>query len=651
MKSRLCKAVSVAVSMGMLPAMVFSGNLPNIELPGGVATHKNIIVLVPDGCGTAHTTVSRWFKGDSLAVDKMEGVGLAHTWMSNSVVTGSAAAGTAFACGYKTNVLHLGCKPSEILVPEEVAVSDADRNHPVASILEGARLLGKATGLIATSDFRHATPAAFASHWYYRNSKMLLAQQMAHSMVDVLLAGGYKYIDDNPNGFSMTDLGYNYIKTLSEFTSLDTSSAQKVWGLFAADALKKELDRQYLGAEEPSIADMTRSAISILSKDPQGFFLMVEGSQVDWASHGNDPVGVVTDFVAWDEAVQVALDFAESDGQTMVLAFPDHDNGGMSLYSDDRFGDNPSGYTDVQVDKVIEPLKQALMTADGLSRYLNDTTGHGGVAPIENADSIRFYVDSLFGITLTADEISDIMAGGDLEEQLGDAISLRSYIGWTTDGHTGNDVPVWAHGLDFALGTVDNTDIANIIFDAFGVDKDSLNARLFVEATAGFTGAEVTIDTAGHAWVEKGMNTVDGGTLTVVRGEDRAEFELNKSTMTFNGEVHQLEGLVVYEIETHRVFVPQQAIDIFNNDTPVNPSLGMSTPKRGTVRIVGGSILVAPRDTRVSIFSLNGALLKRIDGGAKVDLSALHLGDGAYVVRTNNRGTKRLSKVNGSFSL
>ncbi|MBD3239017.1 MAG: hypothetical protein GF331_00420 [Chitinivibrionales bacterium] len=131
----------------------------------------------------------------------------------------------------------------------------------------------------------------------------------------------------------------------------------------------KELDRQALAAQKPSIAEMTAAANSILSKDEEGFFLMVEGPQVDWASHGHDPVGVVTDFVAFGDAVQVALDFAAADGQTLVLAFPNHDNAGMSLYADDRFGDSPSGYTDIQIAKVVDTLKAARMTADeGASR-------------------------------------------------------------------------------------------------------------------------------------------------------------------------------------------------------------------------------------------------------------------------------------------
>lgn len=641
--------VKALAAAALLPMVAMAGNLPNIGLPGGVATHKNVIVLIPDGCGTAHTTVARWFKGEDLAVDKMENTGLAHTWMTNSIVPGSAATATAFACGYKTNVAHLGCMPSEISVPEVVTVSDEDKNHPVASVLEGARLLGKATGIIATSDFRHATPAAYATHWFYRNSGMALAQQMAHNQIDVLFGGGTKYIDGNPNGFSLTDLGYDYITSLAEFAALDTSSFGKVWGLFASSGLKKELDRQYLSADEPSIADMTATAISILSKDAEGFLLMVEGSQVDWASHGNDPVGVATDFVAWDDAVQVALDFAAADGQTLVVAYPDHDNGGMSLYADDRFGDSPSGYTDIQISKVIDPLKSAQMTADGLSVFLKDSTGHNGVAPIEDADSIEHYVEDLFGITLTADEITDIMAGGDLEEQLGDAISLRAYIGWTTDGHTGNDVPVWVHGLDDPIGTIENTEIAHMIFEAMGIDKDSLNARLFIDAATGFGSATVTIDTTGHLYTEGGQPSIDGGTLTVAGESDTAVMELNKSTITYNGDDYQLEGLVVYEIETHRVFVPQMAIDVFNGDTPVAPVAASRAPAVNAVRIQN-NVLVASDAVSVAIFALNGTLVERIADTDRVDLASLGLGDGAYVMQVDNRIT-RLNKVNGDFSL
>jgi alkaline phosphatase len=104
-----------------------------------------------------------------------------------------------------------------------------------------------------------------------------------------------------------------------------------VWGLFDDSHMQPDMDRQHFAEHEPSLAEMVGKAIELLSQDKDGFFLMVEGSQVDWAGHNNDPIYMVTDFLAFDDAVKAACDFAEEDGRTLVLAYPDHNTGGMKI--------------------------------------------------------------------------------------------------------------------------------------------------------------------------------------------------------------------------------------------------------------------------------------------------------------------------------
>ena len=113
--------------------------------------------------------------------------------------------------------------------------------------------------------------------------------------------------------------------------ALESVKAGKVFGVFAMGALAAEIDRPQARPQEPTLAEMTRKAIELLSADPDGFFLMVEGSQIDWACHANDPAHLLSDLVMFDHAVQVALEFAKRDGQTLVLALSDHNTGGMSI--------------------------------------------------------------------------------------------------------------------------------------------------------------------------------------------------------------------------------------------------------------------------------------------------------------------------------
>jgi alkaline phosphatase len=315
---------------------------------------KNVIVMVPDGCDQDIQTLARWYSGEELQLDSMY-TGMVSTYMANSVITGSAAAGTAFATGEKTTARFVSVGPrTDDLLSTLDAEDMAEPYVPLATVLEGAQLEGKATGLIATSEISHATPAVFAAHVDDRGNYHDIIEQMVYNDVDVVFAGGKTFLsaswraDGEDLIAALDEKGYQFVETEEDMMELESG---KVWGMFAGTSMSPEMARE--DTEEPSIADMTSKAIELLSEDQEGFFLMVEGSQVDWAGHANNAEYMVTDFLAFDEAVEVAVDFAEEDGHTLVLVFPDHNCGGLTI------GNRGTSYTDLTVEELLETLDES----------------------------------------------------------------------------------------------------------------------------------------------------------------------------------------------------------------------------------------------------------------------------------------------------
>ena len=159
--------------------------------------------------------------------------------------------------------------------------------------------------------------------------------------------------------------GYDFVETRDELLK---SKSNKIWGSFAPSALAYDFDRKEMSNHEPSLAEMTNKAIDTLSKDEDGFFLFVEGSKVDWAAHANDPIGIISDVLAFDDAVNEALEFAKKDGNTMVIAVSDHGNSGITMGNVNTNGN----YPEIPVSAYIDPLKKATMTVEGALKQLND---------------------------------------------------------------------------------------------------------------------------------------------------------------------------------------------------------------------------------------------------------------------------------------
>ncbi len=522
----------------------------------------NVIMLIPDGCGVAHMTIARWFKGAPLTQDSMD-VSLVSTYSANSMITGSAAAATAFATGCKTwedsrKARCLSMRPDSVLLPTVEELGSDMQWRPVATVLEGARLMGKSVGLVATCRMSHATPAAFASHWHSRYDDNIIMEQMVYQGIDVLFGGGFGYLipDTQANGERqdsenldrvLLSNGYKIVSMRDTLLAL-ASSTPRVWGLFAGGHMVHDIDRQLIEPGQPSLEEMTRKAIEILSKNPEGFFLMVEGSQVDWSSHDNDPVGVITDYIAFDRAVKVALDFARShpEQKTLVLVLPDHDNGGMSL------GHRDIGSYMFKPEDMIDKLDNAVLTANGVEWLILNDAGNAA------SDSIKRIITKYYGIEdLTDDETEAIITGladtpyVNLRRVIGPILSARAGIGWTTFDHTGNDVPMFSYGLSRVPRTLDNTDIAHLCAGAMGFDLKDVTDRLFAEAGEIFSTAAVIIDTVG---VE-----MSKGKLIVENDAKRAVFPFFKNIMIIDQDTMALEGITVYSLYADKVFLPRQA--------------------------------------------------------------------------------------------
>lgn len=411
---------------------------------GDHAKIKNVIFLIGDGMGYSYTTAYRYFKDDPTTpvMEKTEfdkylvGSQMTYPEDEHENITDSASAATAMSAGVKTY---------------NAAIAVDNDFTEVKTVLEQAKEEGKSTGLVATSEITHATPAAYGAHDVSRKNMDAIANdyfdEMIHGKhkVDVLLGGGKKNFvrkDRNLVEEFKKD-GYSYVTTREELLK---DHNEQILGLFADAGLDKMIDRT---AETPSLEEMTRSAIKRLSKNKNGFFLMVEGSQIDWAGHDNDIVASMSEMEDFEKAFKAAIDFAKKDPHTLVVATADHSTGGLSIGANGIY----------QFDAT--PLKAAKRTPDFMAAQI--------AAGANVEETLKKYID----MPLTQEEIESVKKAavsknkGRIDDAIEAIFNARSYTGWTTSGHTGEDVPVYAYGpgKEMFAGLIDNTEHANHIFN------------------------------------------------------------------------------------------------------------------------------------------------------------------------------------------
>ncbi|MCX5908063.1 MAG: alkaline phosphatase, partial [Deltaproteobacteria bacterium] len=359
-----------------------------------------------------------------------------------------------------------------------------------------------------------------------------IAKQQVYLNIDVVLGGGKQYLLPEGQGGTRKDgedliavlrqKGYTFIQTRDELLHVE---GKKVWGMFADDALANEFDREKFAPQEPSLAEMTREALRLLSQNDKGFFLFVEGSKVDWAAHANESIGVISELLAFDDAVAAALEFAKKDGRTLILAFSDHGTGGMSLGKNKTSGR-------VRLEALVTPLKKAVLTGEGLERALGEDLSESNIVSVLNKS---------YGLSdLTREEIALVQKfkKGTLKGIVGPMLSNRTPIGWTTSGHTGEDLFLYAYGPNRPVGLIENTEIAHICARNLGFDLPYMDQRLFSPAQQLFKplGARLSIDQSDPLHPA----------LIVEKRALRLEFPFSQNIMKKGEQVYEMEGLTVF---------------------------------------------------------------------------------------------------------
>lgn len=280
---------------------------------------KNIIMLIGDGMGPTH--IPSLMLEEQYAptnFERAKRAAFVTTYSSNNRVTDSAAAGTALACGEKTNNSVIGLNAE---------------GDTIYSNLHFAETLGMETAIVVSCDITHATPAAFYAHAQHRNERENIASWLPNSGIDVIFGGGLAAFTNRGDSINLMtkfkESGYLVIDSLSQ---ADDITKGKVIGLFADEHLPS-----IVNGRGDALPKATQKALDILTanseKSGKGFFMMVEGSQIDFESHANNAKGIYGEMKDFDTVVGIAFDYADAHPGTLVIVCADHDTGGMSIPS------------------------------------------------------------------------------------------------------------------------------------------------------------------------------------------------------------------------------------------------------------------------------------------------------------------------------
>lgn len=291
-------------------------------------TPKNVILFIGDGMSVPQRMIAEEFsrktQQGSLAMNALPYSAMTRSCSADSLVTDSAAAATAIACGTKTKNHYSGVDPE---------------GKPVYSCAVAAQKAGKKVGICSNVTITHATPAGFYAHRSNRGDAYGIALDLVNSGFDFFAGGGLDVSDKSARKHAeyaqhgdayeyAWKNGYKKIVTRDEFMALKPGCG-KILTYFTNGPLQNAIDAT-ADLNQPTVAEITAKAIEVLDND-KGFFLMVEGGRIDWAGHANDAATNLRDVLAFDKAIKVALDFQEKNPDTLVLVTGDHETGGMSM--------------------------------------------------------------------------------------------------------------------------------------------------------------------------------------------------------------------------------------------------------------------------------------------------------------------------------
>jgi len=427
-------------------------------------TAKNIIFLVSDGMSTGTLNMadmllqrkegrkSRWLK---MYNDRPVKRALMDTSSASSLVTDSAAASSSWGGGRKVPNGSLNVN------------ADGSYNTPIWQKFKKA---GKAAGCVTTVPVTHATPAGFCVHNSSRSDQSEVALQYLEQGFEVLMGGGLEYFSgtlrkDGKDVFALyKQKGYTVARNRKEMEEAPVS--KPLLGVYSEDGLPYALDHltdEDLKKSIPTLAEMAGKAIGLLSRNKNGFVLQIEGGRVDWAAHGNDIGGLLYDQIAFDEAVGVALDFAEKDGNTLVIVTTDHGNS------------NPGLFYGKEANKNFDRIQNFRKTN---SWILNNTT------PSTTVRQLTEQIEWAQGIVVTNEQATELLSYyKNLSEEgiynprhlpfkpLAQFQTGSTSVGWGAMDHSGDyvELAMTGPGAGLLKPFIQNTELHYLMLEAAGV--------------------------------------------------------------------------------------------------------------------------------------------------------------------------------------
>lgn len=430
--------------------------LPTLPHQGKRA--KNIIFMVSDGMSIGTLTLA------DLMLQRKEG--RQSTWMSlynkgtatralmdtasaNALVTDSAAGSSAWGGGVRVNNGALNVNP------------DGSFNKP---ILQKFKEAGKSVGCVTSVPITHATPAGFCVNVASRGDQSIIAEEYLKLEFDVMMGAGSEFFsaEDRKDRVDLfqkfSQKGYSVVKNKKELQSLSSSDTKPILGVFHKDGLPYVVDVQSsteLQNRIPTLAEMTKIAINRLKQNNKGFVMQIEGGAVDWAAHSNDAAALIYEQIAFDEAIKEAIDFAEKDGETLVIITTDHGNANPGLFSSDKKFD------------LLQTVKQSN------NWILNQLDASF------NSSKLIDFVNAAQGFTLSQDEAQQILRYYQGSESKGVPVDVfariaSKYTGvaFGSTGHSSDfvELTMYGPGAEQLPQFVKNTDLHNFMLDAAAVN-------------------------------------------------------------------------------------------------------------------------------------------------------------------------------------
>jgi len=440
------------------------------------AVPKNIILFIGDGMSTPQRMTADEFARKAgrpeLVINRLTHQATTRTCSANSLVTDSAAAATAIACGEKTNNGALGV--------------DA-KGGRLESSAEVAKKTGRKVGIVTSVTINHATPSGFYAHRKNRGEGYAIGLDLLASGFDYFAGGGLSKHDDKKNALYKGDIydlakgaGYTFArKDRAAFDALKPGCG-KVWYVASDDAMPFSIDAADW-KDVPTLAELTAKGIALLENE-KGFFMMVEGGKIDYAGHANDAATNMRELLALDDAVRVAVDYQKTHPDTLIVTTGDHETGGMTMgfagtgyaFYMDRLANQKCSagkikdLVSAKQPKNLDELLPILEENFGL-RASGDKDDPMVLTKDERAELEKAFVHDLEAARkgLKDDERYDAAKISKLPTAVKSVFSHKCGIGWTSGGHTALPVLSTAGGpgSERFTGFLDNTDIARIMKD------------------------------------------------------------------------------------------------------------------------------------------------------------------------------------------